>query len=138
MTGSELMKWTSRREGSYGIPGALSSLVTSSQPAVRTHVMLLRPPPLAASPHHGVRLAQVLDATPRFPEGVQGMTQVEAEINGLDARRRTVGEMLEGHEGLFKGRDCLAGGRALKGLGAGLPTVGHGFLPHLAPHGMVG
>jgi hypothetical protein len=61
----------------------------------------------------GFRLAQVLDASPRLPEGVQGMTQVEAEINGLCARRLTVREMLEGREGLFKGRYCLSEGRAV-------------------------
>jgi hypothetical protein len=61
------------------------------------------------------------------------MTQVEAEINGLCARRLTVGEMLEGREGLFKGRYCLSEGRAVKGPGAGLLAVDDGLVPHFAP-----
>ena len=69
---------------------------------------------------------------------MQRMTQVDAQINGQGARRLTVSEMLVGRKGLFKGGYCLSEGLTLDGCCACLTAVGHGFLPHLAPHGMMG
>jgi hypothetical protein len=51
----------------------------------------------------GFRLAQVVENPPLLVKEMQRITQVEAEINGLLARGATVGEMLEGCQGLLKG-----------------------------------
>jgi hypothetical protein len=45
--------------------------------------------------------------------------------------------MCEGLEGLLKGGHRLAERGAAVGPRTGLLTVGHGLVPHLAPHGMV-
>ena len=68
---------------------------------------------------------------------MQRIAQVEAEIDGLLARGATVGEMLEGRQGLLKGRSRLPQGRALDRLGPGLSAIGHGLGPDLATDGMM-
>ena len=49
-----------------------------------------------------------------------------------------LGQVREGLERLLEERHRLTERGAVIGLGAGLPAVGHGLVPHLAPQGMVG
>jgi hypothetical protein len=46
--------------------------------------------------------------------------------------------MSERCQSLFEIRRCLAVRRAVAGPGPGLPTVGHGLVPHCTPEGMQG
>ena len=59
------------------------------------------------------RLAQVVEEPRLLVEGMQRIAQVEAEIDGLLAHGTSVGEMLEGRQGLLKGLGRLPEGRAL-------------------------
>ena len=65
------------------------------------------------------------------------MAQAKADVDGLLVALATLGEMRQGHQRLLEARHRLPTGRACHRLVAGLAAVGHGFVPHLAPQGMV-
>jgi hypothetical protein len=67
----------------------------------------------------------------------QRVSQNAAEINGQHPGVAVLGHVREGLESLLEGGQGLAERGAVVGSGAGLPAVGHRFVPHLAPQGMV-
>ena len=67
----------------------------------------------------------------------QRASQSEAEIDGQHAGIGVVRQVREGLEGLLEGGHRLADRAARPGSGTGLLAVGDGFVPHLAPQGMV-
>src|SRR5437660_178736 len=84
-----------------------------------------------------VRLAQVVENACKFTKGVQRIAQIKAESKGLLARGATVGEMVQGHQGLLKGHGGVPQGAALRRLGAVLLAVADRLVPHLTLEGMV-
>jgi len=73
--------------------------------------------------------AQVVE---HCPKGAERIAHVEPQIDGLLAPFLTLWEMLYSHERLLEARSGFPQRRARKRLGAGLPGVGHGLVPHLA------
>ena len=85
----------------------------------------------------GLSLAQNITHPHEFSQRKERRAQVEPQIDGLLVRVTTLGEMLQGQQRLFTARHRLAVGRVLGRLGTCEPAVHHGFVPHLAPQGMV-
>src|SRR5712691_3447716 len=83
------------------------------------------------------RLAKVVEKPPELSEGVERIAQVEAEIDGLFDGLAALREMLQRTERLLEPRHRLPVGRPVEGLGARLTEVLDGFLPDLAPEGVV-
>src|SRR5262249_40631539 len=71
-------------------------------------------------------------------EGKERLTQVEPEIDRLLQRLAALWKMLESLQRLLEVCHCLPVSRVLGRLGASLPTVSHGLVPHLPPPGMLG
>jgi hypothetical protein len=67
----------------------------------------------------------------------QRASQNEAELDGQHPGVAGLGQVHESLEGLLEGGHRLAKRGAVVGSGTGLLAVGHGLVPHLAPHGMV-
>jgi hypothetical protein len=63
--------------------------------------------------------------------------QREAELDGQYSGVAGLGQVREGLEGLLEGGHRLAECDAVEGPGAGLLAVGDGFVPYLAPQGML-
>ena len=82
--------------------------------------------------------AQVVDYTRLLVKRQQGIAQVEAQVDGVYQRVSRLGELRQGGQRLLKIRYGFAVRRADCHPGPGLPVVGHGLVPRLAPHGMVG
>ena len=67
-----------------------------------------------------------------LPHLQQGRPQLEPQIDGLLGSLRAVREMGQGHHRLLEEADGFAIDSPRGGLGAGLPQVGDGLVPHLA------
>ena len=74
---------------------------------------------------------------PSRPDGCSARAQGEPEIDGQLALVSPSPADAGGPERLLEVRHRLAERRAVVGPGPGLPAVGHGLVPHLAPQGMV-
>src|SRR5215831_8251461 len=74
---------------------------------------------------------------PNLSQLDQLVSQSEAELDGPYSGVAVLGQVREGLESLLEGGHRLAEGGAVVGPGAGLPAVGDGLVPHLAPQGMV-
>ena len=96
-----------------------------------------QPGPIVERPGQSLGLAQQGKAPPILSQLGQRAPQRKAELNSQSPGLAVVGQVCEGPQGLFEGGHRLAERGAVIGLGAGLPAVGHGFVPHLAPQGMV-
>ena len=114
-------------------------IVTHGPERVRHAGKNLPQPPLVAqlfSECFG--FAQVLQASSKFPELYQRTVQFTEQIDALCERLTLCRQVSEGDRRLLTTDDRLAVGRARHGFVAGLPIVGEGLVPPLAPEGMVG
>jgi hypothetical protein len=122
---------STRRNGAVGVP---------RDPAYKGHPgqHQSQPAPVVARPGQRLGLAQQGEAPPILSECGQRDAQREAELDGLSPGVAGLRQVLESLEGLLKGGHGLAEGGAVPGPGASVVAVGHGFVPHLAPEGVVG
>ena len=125
--------------GVGALAGRQGAVIVAPYPEIVDHVD--GGPPQAALVAQGLgeafRVAQIVEEQPEFSERHQGLLQVKPEIDGLCQRVAVLGEVMQGHQRLLEGGHRLAVGRARQRPGPGLPAVGHGLVPHLAPEGMV-
>jgi hypothetical protein len=93
--------------------------------------------PVFERPGQDFGLAQQSEAPSILPQFDQREIQSEAELEGQHPGVTLLGQLCEGLEGLVEIGHGLTERGAVVGLGAGLLAVGHGFVPHLTPQGMV-
>src|SRR5262249_19584459 len=91
------------------------------------------PGPVVERPGEVRGLAQQDETAPILSQVEERAIQSEAELDGQHLGVATLGEVREGLKGLLTIGHRLAKRGTLKGPGAGLLAVGHGFVPHLTP-----
>jgi hypothetical protein len=85
----------------------------------------------------GLGLAQIGHNASHEASRVERCTQGEPEIDGLLSRVASCWQIREGAKRLLEVAHGLAVGRPRQGFLAGLATVQQGFVPYLAPPGVV-
>ena len=81
-----------------------------------------------------LRMARLRSCSQMWQEGA---AEVEAQINGLLTRVTALRQMLEGTQRLLKADHGLLIGGLFHGVGASLPEVHEGFVPHLTMPGVL-
>jgi hypothetical protein len=115
------------------------AVVVSSQPEYLGHPGQYpsQPGSIVERSGQGLGFARQSEAPPILTHYSQRELRCEAEVDGQHPGVAGLGQVREGLEGLLEGGHRLAERGTVVGPGTGLPAVGHGLAPHLAPHGMV-
>jgi hypothetical protein len=115
------------------------AIVVSRLPEYNSHLgqHLSQPSPIVERPGQGLGFAQQCEAPLVLSQCGQRAIHSEAEVDSQYPGVAVLGQVRKGLKGLLEGSHRLAERGAVAGPGAGLLAVGHGFVPHLAPQGMV-